>query len=197
MNMINIILILLILISLHYLIKKKENNNNNNNEMILNESFLNNPNAEYCDFDYDDINFDYEINPKIINNNNKNINKINYNIIKSLQPNIYYDNQTKQNKKFNDNDKLLENSIIYTKDNDDNNYNKTIREIYDDKIIDYKKDIPNKKKNNNNIIECGSNLHILSPNDWNYDNEKPENGGEIKDGLYAYDDLINDGVALC
>ena len=189
--MINIILILLILISLHYLIKK-----NNNNEMILNESFLNNPNADYCNFDYDDINFDYEINPKIINNN-KNINKINYNIIKSWQPNIYYDNQTKQTKKFNDNDNLLENNIIYKKDNEENNYNKTIREVYDNKILDFKKNIPNKIKNNNNIIECGSNLHILSPNDWNYDNEKPENGGEIKKGLYAYDNLINGGVALC
>ena len=190
--MINIILIILILISLHFLLNK-----NNNKEIILNESFLNNPNANYCKFNYDDINFNYEINPKIINDND-NVNKINYNIIKSWQPNIYYDNKTKQNKTFNDNNNFLENNIIYKKDNNnENNDNKTIREVYDNKILNFKKNIPNKIKNNNNIIECGSNLHILSPNEWNYNDEKPENGGEIKNGLYAYDDLINGGVALC
>ena len=76
--------------------------------------------------------------------------------------------------------------------------NKTIREIYDKSILDFKKNYKKKKiNNNNNIIQCGSNLNILSPNDWNYDNEKSLNGGEIIDGLYGYDPLLNQSSSIC
>ena len=94
--------------------------------------------------------------------------------------------------------------MIYKKDNSITSPNliplsdnKTIKEIYDDSILDYKKNIPKKKLNNNNIIQCGSNLNILSPNDWNYDNESSLNGGEIINGLYGYDPLTNQCTSMC
>jgi hypothetical protein len=194
--MINIILIILILITSSFLFNKKPDENEDN-EILLNESFLNNPHAIYCQFTYDDINKEYEKNIKIINDDKKN-NFINYNMIKSWQPNIYYDNDSKTMKKFNNSDKVLNNNtIIYSQNDDISTQDKTIREVYDSKIMDFKKNIPKKSINNNNIIKCASNLNVISPKEWNYDEEKPENGGEINNGLFAYDPLINQSVALC
>lgn len=192
--MINILLIILILIALSFFFNKK---NSENGKLIFNESFLNNPEASYCKFNYDDINEEYEKNTKIIIDDKK-INHINYNMIKSWQPNIYYDNENETMKKFNDSDMVLDNNtIIYSQNDNKDINNKTIKEIYNNKIIDFKKNIPKKSINNNNIIHCASNLNVISPNEWNYDDEKPENGGEINNGLFAFDPLINQSVALC
>jgi hypothetical protein len=191
--MINIIMMMIGLIMLYYFVKPKIPEK----EIVLNDNFLNNPETNYCHFNYDDINKEYEKNPKIITDNKK-INSINYNTIKSWQPNVYYDNNTKTLSQFNDSNNVLDNNVItYSKDNNEDTLNKTIKEVYDSKIIDFKKDIPKKTINNNNVIECASHLNVISPNDWTYDNEKPENGGEIKDGLFAFDPLIYQTVAMC
>lgn len=68
---------------------------------------------------------------------------------------------------------------------------KTIREVYDNSIVDYKKTIPRKvlidNEPNTNYQEGGSGLSYITPDTWVYEDEKPENGGEILKGLYAVD----------
>jgi hypothetical protein len=61
-----------------------------------------------------------------------------------------------------------------------NNEGKTLKEIYDSSFVDYKKLIPKK-----NMKEVDSS-ELISSN-WEYDDEKAENGGEISQGLYASD----------
>ena len=57
-----------------------------------------------------------------------------------------------------------------------------------------KKKIPVKNIISNNIneskLECASNLSMLIPDTWIYDNENSQNGGMIKEGLYAYDNEL-------
>ena len=85
--------------------------------------------------------------------------------------------------------------------NDTNNKGKTIKQIYDDSFVDFKKKIPVKNIISNNIneskLECASNLSMLIPDTWIYDNENSQNGGLIKDGLYAYDnELLGQNAAF-
>ena len=76
---------------------------------------------------------------------------------------------------------------------------KTIREIYDNSFVDYKKLIPAKplinNKPNTNFNYGASNLTFINPDYWVYQNEKSENGGQIEDGLYASDPLTVGTVA--
>lgn len=76
---------------------------------------------------------------------------------------------------------------------------KTIREIYDNSFVDYKKLIPAKplinNKPNTNFNYGASNLTFINPDYWVYQNEKSENGGQIDDGLYASDPLTSGSVA--
>jgi len=72
---------------------------------------------------------------------------------------------------------------------------KTIKEVYDNSIIDYKKLEPKKNmigdENSDIIMPGGSNLTFFNSDTWTYENEKPENGGIIYDGIYANDELSN------
>ena len=72
---------------------------------------------------------------------------------------------------------------------------KTIKEIYDNSIIDYKKLEPKKNmigdENSDIIMPGSSNLKFFSSDTWTYENEKPENGGILYDGIYANDELSN------
>ena len=77
---------------------------------------------------------------------------------------------------------------------------KTIKDIYDNSFVDYKKLIPQKKvidsKPNNTFLEAASNLSFITPDVWVYGNEKPENGGKIDDGFYASDPTVLGSSAL-
>lgn len=70
---------------------------------------------------------------------------------------------------------------------------KTIKEIYDSSVVDYKKMVPKKAMiqtdpDQLNTQSAGSNLSSIVPDAWIYDGEKPENGGQIEpNGLMAYD----------
>jgi hypothetical protein len=68
---------------------------------------------------------------------------------------------------------------------------KSIREIYDNSFIDYKKTIPTKEKEDieeyNNTVKGASGLTFLSKDNWVYKDERPENGGIMEGGLYAAD----------
>ncbi len=72
-----------------------------------------------------------------------------------------------------------------------NNQGRTIQEIYENSFVDYKKLVPQKKKLDlDGIIpskNAGSNLSFIEPDNWVYENEKPENGGRFDDGVFASD----------
>ena len=75
---------------------------------------------------------------------------------------------------------------------------RTLQEVYDNSFVDYKKFIENKTKKNINdtpIKKAASNLSYILPDDWLYHDEKPENGGEIKKGLYAFDPLSYNNIS--
>ena len=77
--------------------------------------------------------------------------------------------------------------------------NTKISDVYDNYFVNYKKLTPEKTKidvEENMIITKGaSNLTFYSNDTWCYKDEKPENGGMIKDGLYPYDNNL-DQVAI-
>jgi hypothetical protein len=80
---------------------------------------------------------------------------------------------------------------------DDNNLNKTVREVYDNSFVDYKKLVPKKDLVKNiNKLSGASSLTFYKPDKWTYNNEKLENGGEIVNGLFASDPSTNGSVAI-
>jgi hypothetical protein len=80
----------------------------------------------------------------------------------------------------------------------DNDYSgKTIREVFDNSFIDYKKLIPKKDLIQTiNHSDGASSLTYYTPDKWTYNGEKLENGGEIVDGLYASDPCTTGSVAI-
>jgi hypothetical protein len=66
---------------------------------------------------------------------------------------------------------------------------RTLKEVYDNSFVNFKKLIPNKtlKDTEDNYIECASNLKTYNTDTWIYENEKLENGGHIANNLYAMD----------
>jgi len=74
------------------------------------------------------------------------------------------------------------------------NNGKTLKEIYDNSFINFKQFAPNKKRldnENNDLIKGASNLKYYGPDVWKYENEKPENGGVLYDGIVASDMYCN------
>ena len=73
-------------------------------------------------------------------------------------------------------------------DNINNSTGKTIHEVYDDYFVDFKDLTPENKMTLNEVSRpASSDLNYMMDDTWTYVNEKPENGGVQKDGLYAYD----------
>jgi hypothetical protein len=88
---------------------------------------------------------------------------------------------------------------------DENDLPKTIAQIFDESITDFKKLTPPKEsKTGDFIIQGASNLSTFNPDEFVYDNEKPENGGVFgKDdkyrgnlNIYPYDNMISLNNAL-
>jgi hypothetical protein len=77
---------------------------------------------------------------------------------------------------------------------------RTLAEVYDNSFVDFKKLTPKKKVvqsgANMTYMSGASNLDYIIPDEWVYENEKPENGGEISSGLYASDPETIGSVAL-
>jgi hypothetical protein len=73
---------------------------------------------------------------------------------------------------------------------------KTIKEIYDNSFVDFKKLTPKKtiidnvSEENSNSIQAASDLYYLPPDNWIYENEKQENGGKSIEGIYASDPSV-------
>jgi len=78
---------------------------------------------------------------------------------------------------------------------------RTLKEVYDNSFVDFKKLVPKKEVVGDSSIQTysqsgASNLSFISPDTWIYENEKAENGGQILKGLYASDPLTMDTVAI-
>ncbi len=80
-----------------------------------------------------------------------------------------------------------------------NGQGKTLREVYDNSFVDFKKLVPKEKvissEPNTNFAKAASSLYYLTPDTWVYENEKPENGGESLDGILASDPASYGSVA--
>lgn len=77
---------------------------------------------------------------------------------------------------------------------------RTLKEIYDNSFVDYKKMVTKKqmiesKADQLNTQEAGSNLSFISPDTWFYDQEKPENGGKFESGLMADDPFASTSIS--
>jgi len=110
--------------------------------------------------------------------------------------------------------RVIYNNDIYTKpihinrtldSMDENDLPKTIAQIFDESITDFKKLTPLKEYQTGDfIIQGASNLSTFNPDEFVYDDEKPENGGVFgKDdkykgnlSIYSYDDMISLDNAL-
>jgi hypothetical protein len=110
--------------------------------------------------------------------------------------------------------KVIYNNDIYAKpihinrtmdSMDENDLPKTIAQIFDESITDFKKLTPPKEsKIGDFIIQGASNLSTFNPDEFIYDDEKPENGGIFgKDdkyignlNIYPYDNMISLDNAL-
>jgi hypothetical protein len=76
---------------------------------------------------------------------------------------------------------------------------RTLQEIYDNSFVDFKKMVPKKTviKTDEEMItnNAGSNLSFVSPDNWVYENEKPENGGTFNNGLMADDPYASSSIS--
>lgn len=95
-------------------------------------------------------------------------------------------------------EKKIHNERIVDKE-DENELPKRIRDVYDDSITDFKTLIPQMKGTNTTVISDGAfNLEAFNPDYINYENEKPENGGQIPNlygTVYGNDPMLETGCA--
>ena len=79
-----------------------------------------------------------------------------------------------------------------------NNNGKTLKEVYDNSFIDFKKLVPKKEvlSTDEMITQNGaSNLSYIMPDVWMYKDEKPENGGVYDNGIMASDPYISNSIS--
>ena len=69
------------------------------------------------------------------------------------------------------------------------NRGKTLKEVYENSFVDYKKMVPNQEAIEMDVAEQEI------PDNWVYKNERIENGGEIVSGLYASDPYFISNIA--
>jgi hypothetical protein len=68
-----------------------------------------------------------------------------------------------------------------------------IKDVYDSLIVDYKRDIDKKKLTNlqNPTGDAAFGLSSYLDTNWNYENENPNNSGQLGNNLYANDPLLD------
>ena len=74
---------------------------------------------------------------------------------------------------------------------------RTLHEVYNESFVDYKKLAPQKKKIEGTVPSknAGSNLAFIEPDNWIYENEKPENGGKFAGGVYGADPFATGSIS--
>ena len=191
---INEILFIIILFIFYLCLIKYKKKNNNNKENIPNNIIIPSNNII---FDYNELEYknhkDLGFNNGILYNNSwiQNIDPITNKPIYKSRYDIEKFYETKSRFTYDVKNDYEMNGVI---DPTDKHNGKSIKDIYDSSFIDYKKKTPIKNMITNNInessIEGASNLSVLIPDTWIYEDENPENGGLIKDGLYAFDNEL-------
>ena len=208
----NIILIIIVLIVAYHIIHYNKNNNLKNNiEKLtdINQQYNNIivPNnviekEKNIKFNYDIRPIDKEFMKEQIQGVNLNtwypntwIEKIDENgnpIYGSRESSDPFLIKQKTNSSYDFNNMKTENVDSILKKED---VGKTIKEVYDNSIIDYKKLEPKQNmigdENSDIIMPGSSNLTFFNSDTWTYENEKPENGGILYDSIYANDELSN------
>lgn len=203
----NIILIIIILIIIYYLRQKNQNNPVNKNENKCVENLF--------DLDTKYIEFDYNLRPiekEFIKEQNEGSNMY------SWYPNTWIERIDENgNPIYNSRDKMLQQSSndssgipktsfsydfnnVKTKNissilKPEDSQGKTIKEIYDNSIVDYKSLGPKKNKvtdeTSDIIMPGGSNLQYYTADTWTYENENQVNGGVIFNNVYGDDPMSN------
>lgn len=81
---------------------------------------------------------------------------------------------------------------------DDNDLPKTIAQVFEESITDFKKLTPLKVGQMGDfVVQGASEQSTFNPDFITYDDEKPENGGKYeKINLYGYDPLLNSDAAI-
>ena len=213
----NIILIVTILVIIFFIIKNNKKKTNNNLIPLTNQQFNIENNIEnFDDVNTKYINFDYNIRPiekkfikeqkdgailytwypntwiERIDENGKPIYNSRENFTKESTE-IILDNNPISSSSYDFNKMKTENASGILKPEDSSG--KTIKEIYDNSIVDYKKLGPIKNRvtdeTSDIIMPGGSNLTYFTPDVWTYDNENHENGGLIYNDVYANDPMSN------
>ena len=207
----NVILIVIILVTIYYLIE-----NNKDNKKEINYSIpLNIPQAKetierFEDKDTKYINFDYDTKPieqEVIKEQKEGV------YLNTWYPNTWieridengnpiYNSRENITKEPKDSTKIIldympesSKSYEFNKNKPEDNDGKTIKEIYDNSMVDYKKLVPIKNKISDEtsdiVMPGGSNLTYFTPDTWTYDQENPENGGLIYNNVYGDDPMSN------
>jgi len=219
----NIILIIIILVITYYCIQCSKPDNNikpyitkqNINKIVSSDISTIKPNIieKFTDTDMQDVTFDYDLRP------------IEKEFIKEQEdgaflytwyPNTWIDHIDENGKPvYNSREHVTGKSdtFIYPKTSASYDFNnksnvlkpeeiqgKTIKEIYDNSIVDYKKLGPKKimvsDDTSDIVMPGGSNLVYFTPDTWTYEDETPENGGVLYNNLYASDPMTQNAVAV-
>jgi hypothetical protein len=217
----NIILIIIILIIVYYCIqnnKKKElinisNDTSNNLPNYIPNNILKTNIENFNDLDTKFINFDYDLRPiekefikeqndgiylntwypntwidyideneKPVYNSRENVTGKKETIIDGPKSSFSYD--------FNNTKTTNISSALKPEDT-----GKTIKEIYDNSMVNYKNLGPTKNQitdeTSDIVMPGGSNLTYFAADTWTYENENESNGGLIYDNVYGDDPMSN------
>jgi hypothetical protein len=213
-DLFNIFLIIIILISLYYYMQSKNNNLIYNKIIpIEQENIINQyekPIESFINLDTKYISFDYGLRPidnKFISD------QINESYMNTWYPNTWIDKIDengnpiyKSRNNLKDTSGIPKTSYSYDFNNvkiknisgvlkSEDNQGKSIKEIYDNSIVDYKLLYPQKNMLTDDtsdiIMSGGSNLQYYTADTWTYENENQENGGIIFDNVYGDDPMSN------
>ena len=148
------------------------------------------------------IKFDYEFLPKVKEKEFDLAEVFNKELLKGATVHPQYTNDKFEDQKVIHDNRMYEKPIhrYRTLEVNDNELPKTIGQIFDQSITDFKNLTPLKKGNTGEFASDGGfNLASYNPDFIGYDEEKPENGGIIP-GLYGqvygHDPLLETGNAI-
>lgn len=205
----NIIIILCVLYFLNYYIKRTKSNFENTffNKDMSKDMISHKVVSNKVKFDYNLRNIDKQF----LHEQDKGV------VMNSSYPNTWLESNINNNPVYNSREKDENNNVspfeyLQTKTSngyefnknkfnnidgimEDNTTGKTLQEVYDNSMVDYKKLVPMKDNipvDDDNMARKGaSELSYITSDMWLYKDERQENGGEIVDGLYAFDNNTN------
>lgn len=215
----NIILIITILFIVYYCIQNSNTNNKQNSNIVPGQNIITNDEPgkiieKLTNIDTKYINFNYDLRPiekEFIKEQKDGVH------LNTWYPNTWIDhidengnpvydsrehvtgrtdtiiNEPKTNINYDFNTNKTNNMSGVLKPEDFKG--KTIKEVYDNSMVDYKALGPQKiritDENSDIVMQGGSNLSYFTSDTWTYQDENPENGGLIYDNVYGDDPMSN------